>query len=805
MNISDSMSSEFNINNSCNSTEVARIEESANYSNSVANNSHDSNDDSDFDSDSSTSDISELEILNVAFKDAVLDDSACLDLADNVDLSFNISYERMNESSKRISSPPIPELSSCTENDTITDKNDAIYDGENEYSSIRDDSQSQSEEISNISCQNVSNLLVESNTNRSQNNNVLSGGAPDDEQMFVVHSNQEIRKKHFCFYCKTFQTVISRHLPTVHKNEPEVRELLMLKPRLKDGEKLVTRQPNAKNQKKASEYKTCHKCLGAFYSIHRHRLKCLGESSMHHRSNPALSRAVSGHIHKNSNQKLRKIFSVMRDDDVTRVLRYDALLIAFGNELCDKYTKQQQHDMIRSRLRDLGKLILKVHENQDNEKYIYDFSSLIDPQMHKYTLTAIKEINGADSDNRSCRAPSTALSYGIYIKKIARCYRRQCLENEEYDNLETIKYFLQLHEDKYPIVINKLAHEIQTVNKRHKKVVLPLTSDIKIFWSYVRNQYNKALTNLNAQYSYSDYHDLNKSTLLLVLIFNRKRPGELERVTIADYKSATKFSETNKEEYEKLSEENKKFVNEYIRFELGGKKDRNVPVIISREMKTGTETAGRYKHLRICILMREFSEKSNVSNPKTLRTTTLRKHVTTVATLKIAESRIHDISNFMGHAEAIHRQHYRQAVVSRDLCEVSQILEVATGIGQDPQTTIVNSDAMAICDNDATQSKLIDESQPDMETIESDDDMRNGSDDSEDSIETKHQKKKIWSEYETNTTATVFEQNVMNMKLPSSFEIREFLKKHPNIMRTEAQIRTLIHNKYKARQQRRCY
>ncbi|KAK0165514.1 hypothetical protein PV328_004021 [Microctonus aethiopoides] len=352
MNIPDSMSSESNINNSCNSTEVARTEE-ATYcvidtqknSNSVTNNSHDFIDDSD----SSTSDISELEVLNAAFKDAVRDDSACY-----------------------------------TEKHTITEKNDETYDYENEYSSIRDDSQSQSQEISNLSCQNqsqdVSNLSVQSDTNRSQNNNIavidnaLPGGAPDDDQMFVVYSNQEIRKKHFCFYCKTFQTVISRHLPTVHKDEPEVRELLMFKPKskerrelinllrlkgdyffnsnsgLNDGEKLVTRQPNAKNPKKASEFKTCHKCLGAFLNIHRHRLKCLDGSSMHHRSNPTLSRAVAGHIHKDSNQKLRKLFSVMRDDDITIALRYDVLLIAFGNELCDKYTKQQQHDMISSRI-----------------------------------------------------------------------------------------------------------------------------------------------------------------------------------------------------------------------------------------------------------------------------------------------------------------------------------------------------------------------------------------------------------------------------------------------------------------------
>ncbi|XP_034945194.1 uncharacterized protein [Chelonus insularis] len=297
-----------------------------------------------------------------------------------------------------------------------------------------------------------------------------------------------------------------------------------------------------------------------------------------------------------------------------------------------------------------------------------------------------------------------------------------------------------------------------------------------------------------------------------VLIFNRKRPGELERVTIDDYERAVTFSESNKEGYEKLSEGNKKLVDEYIRFELGGKKDRNVPVIISREMKTGIDTllkyrsytgicldnpmifalpgeenAGRYKHLKICTLMREFSAKSGVSNPKTLRTTPLRKHVaTTVASLKIAESRVFDISNFMGHAEAIHRQHYRQAVISRDLCEVSQILEVAVGMRQDSQRTTNNTDEIAICNDDANQSRFINELEPVIETTESDEDMRSDSDDSEDSI------------------IESAKRSAKKRKI-SRKEIREFLKKHPQITRTEAQIRTWIHNQYKSRQQRSRY
>ncbi|KAK0161644.1 hypothetical protein PV327_010097 [Microctonus hyperodae] len=147
-----------------------------------------------------------------------------------------------------------------------------------------------------------------------------------------------------------------------------------------------------------------------------------------------------------------------------------------------------------------------------------------------------------------------------------------------------------------------------------------------------------------------------------------------------------------------------------------------------------------------------------------------------------------------------------EAVVSRDLCEVSQILEVAVGMRQDSQRTTNNNDLNAICDNDVNQLGIINERQPVLEPTESDDRMGTDSDNSEDSIiestqrfakkrkidakETKTSKKIRWTDYEVNAASTVFASNLTNMKLPSSFEIREFLRKHPNVTRTKAQVRT---------------
>lgn len=68
----------------------------------------------------------------------------------------------------------------------------------------------------------------------------------------------------------------------------------------------------------------------------------------------------------------------------------------------------------------------------------------------------------------------------------------------------------------------------------------------------------------------------------------------------------------------------------------------------------------RYKYLRAYNLLRKFANESGVNFPATLTGTKLRKHIATnCINLNLSENEISDIANFMGHAEKIHREHYR--------------------------------------------------------------------------------------------------------------------------------------------------
>lgn len=91
-----------------------------------------------------------------------------------------------------------------------------------------------------------------------------------------------------------------------------------------------------------------------------------------------------------------------------------------------------------------------------------------------------------------------------------------------------------------------------------------------------------------------------------------------------------------------------------------------------------SKNQGRVKYLRACDLMRQFSQKCGAKLPSTLRGIQLRKHVaTTCISLNLDENQVSDLANFMGHADKIHKEIYRQPILQTDIIKISQLIEMA--------------------------------------------------------------------------------------------------------------------------------
>lgn len=123
---------------------------------------------------------------------------------------------------------------------------------------------------------------------------------------------------------------------------------------------IVCRRPGKKLKRQAVDFIPCVKCKSFFSknNIRHHFQSCASKLQYGQRNVKVIGRTVACRIHHSASATLRRmVFPVMREDTITQLIRYDELLIAYANKMCLKYCLQHQHDMIRARLRLLGRFL----------------------------------------------------------------------------------------------------------------------------------------------------------------------------------------------------------------------------------------------------------------------------------------------------------------------------------------------------------------------------------------------------------------------------------------------------------------
>lgn len=151
------------------------------------------------------------------------------------------------------------------------------------------------------------------------------------------------------------------------------------------------------------------------------------------------------------------------------------------------------------------------------------------------------------------------------------------------------------HEE-VPTLINKKAIENQIKYKRQKKVILPSKQDIKLLYDYLKKQCEASLYILEKDFDLASWKTLTECTLILIQIFNRRGTGEIERLTIADYKNQeTLDKNVNPDLYEKLSEESQQYAKKFVRITIRGKLGRTVPVLLNAIVIKSIDTILKYQ------------------------------------------------------------------------------------------------------------------------------------------------------------------------------------------------------------------
>ncbi|XP_074028803.1 uncharacterized protein [Leptinotarsa decemlineata] len=668
----------------------------------------------------------------------------------------------------------------------------------------------------------------------------------------IIPNSKQGSKKYFCKYCKNMFTKLPSHFEKKHKEEEEVRKFLILpkgtegRKRIIDGLRkqgcfefntdknlntghlIVSRR--TKYVKQSSDYKICPYCKGMFSknTIRKHYAKCIPSHEKGNKKMSILSKRVHAKVHKTASSILRDhIFPVMREDDVTNIIRYDELVVAFGNSLCCKYRLEHLYKMIRAKLRLIGRFLLAI---KGLDETIDNFSSVFDPEKVDTSIQAIHKVASLNHDTMRYDSPAAAADLGTILKKCGKLLITIFIKNKNFMKKQYVEDFLKVLEEELSISVNRTVIESQLHQKRKKVLELPSTEEINVLFRYADDLMKESFSKLQESFSLCNWKNLAASTLILVQIFNRRRAGEVERILIDDFKAYQTFN--SEKDSELLNFTVKKFnqdPKEYSRFVIRGKRAREVTVLLSKDMLESILLILRYRteanvpdtnpyvfgitgnilensHLNACKIMRDYSEKCKVSNPTLLRGTQLRKHLATQsALLDLDDVEVGDLANFMGHAEKIHRDHYRLPVAVREVGRISQLLEMGIGKGKgnlsSDTTQEINSVKVLSVNNPARESPTIN-----YPARDSWDNPLETSYGRQRCVSPMGQvRKRSWGANEVQIVTTLFSKHLQNRTLPTTPECFAAIESNDSLSgRTAAQLKSWMSNQFRKKSNEKC-
>lgn len=523
-------------------------------------------------------------------------------------------------------------------------------------------------------------------------------------------------KLHSCVYCGKLLSNIARHLSLRHHSEQEVTKILLLpkksKERRKLWEELVNKGDFSHNynvienghgmiipkyrlggnkEAQLKNYVPCSSCK-AYYKkddLWKHQKYCVlreSKNSNEHIKNGRLLLPAKS-IDKNFSNK---ILLNMRDDSIKLIVQKDRRIVDYGSRLLSKQgCEHNKLHYISQKLREIARLLICVKSKSD-----IDLDDLLSAKHWDLLIKSVKTVCEYDEEQCSFNVPSLALKLGHSLKKCARYKISEAIKENENRKKQETENFLALYKEEWKDEISALALTSLEDKKYNKQQLLPLVTDVVKFNTNLKERASFLTEQIKDNIAL--YPELAIICLAQVILFNRRRSGEAERIRIDQYKETLRrgSGEPDPVVMSTLNEFEKNLCKSHLRVEIKGKRGRKVPVLFTNEMKKNIDVlcASREKAnvkqpylfskpgdskfpYRGSDCLRILAKKSGIENPSALTSTRLRKQLATMAQiLNLSETSQDILATFQGHDILVHRQFYRLPENASQVAKVTKIL-----------------------------------------------------------------------------------------------------------------------------------
>ena len=210
----------------------------------------------------------------------------------------------------------------------------------------------------------------------------------------------------------------------------------------------------------------CSHCKGLFKKslLYLHVKRCFNRDA-------TLKRGKGNHVREGkllmpmpqniSESFYQKVIGKMRQDDITRLIQNDSLLVQFGERMfyrkdMDEHTPNQ----VSSRLRELGRLLKKIRVN--SQMKISSIKQAIHPSNFNVLLQSVREVAEYDESTHKFGKGSVALRLGYSLKKCSAVLKADAHKQNDTELVKVTDSFDALFKgDWYDYITSTASQSIQ--------------------------------------------------------------------------------------------------------------------------------------------------------------------------------------------------------------------------------------------------------------------------------------------------------------------------------------------------------
>ena len=225
---------------------------------------------------------------------------------------------------------------------------------------------------------------------------------------------------------------------------------------------------------------------------------------------------------------------------------------------------------------------------------------------------------------------------------------------------------------------------------------LPETEDLVKLKNFQANVIEQAMSHLTDSPIYTTWRCLAQNVLARLIIFNKRRPGEVARLTLATYKGRPNWKESGHSEITaSLQPLEKQLLKTTDLVMVPGKRNRKVPILIPENLSDAMKvlldkreevgippqnafffsSRSTNGHLDGWQAVNASSSGACLKNPQLVTSTKCRKYNATITQLlDLAPTDVEMLANHMGHSTNIHKEFYRLQESTIEITKVGKLL-----------------------------------------------------------------------------------------------------------------------------------